>query len=147
MISAKLPLSTETCLVLKPSIMSMMTSGSSCGCFTLLASSSENTISLFSLLWCFDGSVVRTLLICLCCEFFRDLKDPPVTGPSLIILISPIALFGRSYCLSLSLGLSSDLGLWSCLYHPCRSLLMNFCSFPFWISSSICSFKSLHSSM
>lgn len=53
--SVELPLSIKTRLVLNPSSMSMMTRWSSCGRFTSLASSSEKTISRFSLLRCFDG--------------------------------------------------------------------------------------------
>ena len=52
--SAELPLSTGTLLVLKPSIMIMMTRGSSWGYFTSLASSSEKYMSWFVRL-CFKG--------------------------------------------------------------------------------------------
>lgn len=44
MISAELPLSARIHLVLNRSIMSMMTRGSSCDCFTPLASSFKKTI-------------------------------------------------------------------------------------------------------
>ena len=87
-----------------------------------------------------------TLLTCLCCDFLRDMKEPTVVEPPLIILISPMAHFGRSYGLSLSLGLSSDPIQFSCFGHPYVSFLMNFCNFPLWINSSICSLRSLHSS-
>ena len=141
--STELPLSTKTHLVLNPSIISMITNGSSCGCFTPLAFSSEKIMSMVSLLLCFNGGAVWTLLTCLYCNFLRDLKDPPAVGPPLIILISPIALFGRSCWFSLSLGLSFDLTRCSCLYHPALFFFTNFCNFSF----SICSFKFLHLSV
>ena len=103
MMSIKLPLSTRTRLVLNPSIMSIITNGSSWGYFTPLTSF-ENTMSMFSLYLCFKGGAAWMLLTCLCCCFFRDLKDPPVVGPPLIILISPMAHFGRSSCFSSSLA-------------------------------------------
>mgnify|MGYP006869216541 CR=1 FL=1 len=137
MMSAELPLSTRILLVLNPSIISMMTRGSSCGCFTPLASSSEKTMFVASLLQCFVGGIIWTLLTCLCYEFLRDLKEPPVVGQPLIILISPIALFGLSHGLSLSLDFSFDLVRSSYFGHSYVFFLMNFCNFPFWISSSI----------
>ena len=73
--SAELPLSIRTLLVLNPSIMSMITKGSSCGCFTPLAFSFENRMSLFVLLYLRDG-FLWTLFTCLCYDFLRDLKDP-----------------------------------------------------------------------
>ena len=93
----ELLLSTRTRLVLNPSIVSMITNGSSCGCFIPLASSSEKIMYMVSLLLCFIGGAVWMPLTCLCCNFLRDLKDPPAVGPSLIILISLIALFGWSW--------------------------------------------------
>ena len=92
--SAKLPLSTRTRLGLKPSIMSIMIRGSSCGCFTPRASFSEKTISKFSLLLCLDGRIIWTLFTCFSCDLLRDLNDPPAVGPPLIILISPMASLG-----------------------------------------------------
>lgn len=124
--------------MLNHSIMSIITSGSLCGYFTPLASSSKNTISMVSLFRCFNDGAMWTLLTCLCCDFLRDLKNPPAVGPPVIILISHIALFGRSCCLSSSLGLSSDLARLSCLYLSGVSFFTNLCNFPFWISSSIC---------
>ena len=94
--STKLPLSTNTHLVLKPSIMSIMIRGLSCGCFIPRASSLKKTISKFSLLRCLDGHIVWTLFTCLYCDLLRDLNDPPTIGPPLIILISPMASLGRS---------------------------------------------------
>ena len=143
----ELPLSTKILLVLNPFIMSMMTSRSSCGYFTLLSSSSKKTISMASLFLCFNGGIIWTLLTCFCCDFLRDLKDPPLVGPPLIILISPIVLFNRSCGLLSSLGLSSDLAWRSYFCHPYISFLTNFCNFLFWINSSICSLRSLHSFM
>ena len=104
--SAKLPLSIRILLVLNPSIMSMITKGSSCGYFTPLASSSKNRMSL-SILLCFRGGILWMLFTCLCCDFLRDLKDQPVDGPLVIVFISPIALCGCLNALSLSLGIAS----------------------------------------
>ena len=127
--SAELLLSTRTYLVLNPCIISMITSGSSCG-FTPSASSSEKTISMASLFLCFNNVVVWMLLTCLCYDFLRDLKYPPTVGPPLIILISPKATIGRSCCFCSSLGLSSDLTRWLCLYRLGVSFFTNFCNFP-----------------
>ena len=88
--SAKLPLSIRTLLVLNPFITSMITKGSSCGCFTPLASSFENRMSL-SVILCLRGAILWTLFTCLYYDFLRDLKDPPMDGPPVIIFISPIA--------------------------------------------------------
>ena len=104
MISVEPPLSTRIILVLNPSIISLMTKGSSCGYFTPLASSFEKTMSVASLLQCFIGGIMWTLLTCLYYDFLRDLKEPPVIGPPLIILILPFASFGPSCGLSLSFG-------------------------------------------
>ena len=51
--STKLPLSMRTHMVLNPSIMSMMTKGSSCGCFIPLVYSFENRKSILIFLLCF----------------------------------------------------------------------------------------------
>ena len=128
--SAELPLSIRTLLVLNPSIMSMITKGSSCGCFTPLAFSFENRMSLFVLLYLRDG-FLWTLFTCLCYDFLRDLKDPPVDGPPVIIFISPIALCGRLNVLSLSLGTTSCFSLISLLDLLDSPFFTNFCSFPF----------------
>lgn len=147
MMLVELPFSIKILQVLNPSIMSMMTSRSSCGYFTPLASSSGKTIYIASLFLCFDNGIVWTLLICLYYDFLRDLKELLVVGPPSIILISPMALFGHSCGLSSSLGLSSDLGRFSCFGRPYVCFLMNFCNFPFWINFSIYSLRSLHSSV
>ena len=107
--SAELPLSTKILLVLNLPIMSIMTKGSPYGCFTPLASSSEKTMSIASLFLCFDGGIMWTLLTYLFYDFLRNLNEPLVVKPPLIILIFPMALFSRSCGLSSSLGLSSDL--------------------------------------
>ena len=147
MMSTELPLSTRILLGVKPFYHQHDNQGSSCGCFTPLASSSEKTMSATSLLWCFVGGIIWTLLTCLCCDFLRDLKEPPLVGPPLIILISPIAFFGPSRGLSSSLNSSSDPVLSSCFGRPYMFFLKNFYSFPFWISSFIYSLTSLHSSV
>ena len=144
--SAELPLSIRTLLVLNPSIMSMITKGSSCGCFTPLAFSFENRMSLFVLLYLRDG-FLWTLFTCLCYNFLRDLKDPPVDGPPVIIFIFPIALCRWLDMLSSSLGTASGLSLLSLLDLLDSHFFTNFCSFPFRMSSSICSFRSLQSSV
>ena len=92
--SAELQLSTRILLVLNPSIMSIITKGPSCGCFTLLASFSENRMSLSVFLY-FKGGILWMLFTCRCIDFLRDINDPPVDGPPVIIFISPIALCGR----------------------------------------------------
>lgn len=145
MISAEFSLSTRILLVLNPSIMSMMTTGLPCGYFTPLVSSSKKTMSDTSLLLFFLGGIMSTLLTYLCCDFLRDLNEPPIVGPSLIILISPTALFGRSCDLSSSLGFSSNLVRSSYFGRPYVFFLTNFYNLPFWINSSVCSLRSLHS--
>ena len=144
--SAKLPLSIRNHLVLNPSIMSMMTKGLSCGCFIPLAYSSENRMSILIVL-CFKGGALWTLFTCLCCDFLRDLKDPLVDSPLVIIFISPIALCGWLCEFSLSLVLGLGFSLWSSLDWLDLPFFTNFCSFPLRISSSIYSFRSLQSSM
>ena len=92
--SAELPLSTRILLVLNPSIMSIITRGSSCSYFTPLASSCKNKMSL-SIFLCFMGGILWILFTYHYCDFFRDLNDPPVDGSPMIVFISPIALSGR----------------------------------------------------
>ena len=143
-ISIELLLSTNTLLVLKPLISSTMTSGSSCGCLIPLESRLENVILAFSDYWYFrDRCLMSTLFICLWWVFFKDLYDLLDTGPPIIIHISPTACFGwsRPSSLASSWHLSSILiwGWWS--------TWKNFWSFPRWINSSICSFRSWHSSL
>ena len=144
--SAELPLSIRTLLVLNPSIMSMITKVLSCGCFTPLTSSFKNKMSL-SVLLCLRGGILWILFTYLCCDFLRDLKDPPVDGPHVIIFISYIALCGQLNMLFSSLGTVSCFSLLSLLDMLDSPFFINFYSFPFWISSSICSFRSLQSSV
>ena len=132
-------------LVLNPSIMSMITKGSLCGCFTPLASSSENRMSL-SVFLCLRGGILWTLFTYLCCDFLRDLKDPLVDGPPVIVFISLIALCGQLNALSSSLGTASCFSLLSLLDLLGSPFFTNFYIFPFQMSSFICSFKSLQSS-
>ena len=94
--SAELPLSTRTLLVLNPSIMIMMTRGSSWGCFTPLASSSKKHMSWLVRL-CFMGGRPCTLFTCLWYDFLRERNEPPVVGPPVIVFISPSAVCGRGY--------------------------------------------------
>ena len=145
--SAELPLSMRIHLVLNPSIISMMTRGSSCGCFTPLASSSENRMSILVRLLCFKGFIPLTLFISLCWDFLKDLKDPPVNGPPAIVFISPITFCGWLYDLSSSMGGFSDFSLRSSLDRLDSPFFTNFCNFRFWINSSICFFKSLQFSV
>ena len=131
--SAELPLSTKTLLVLNPSIMSMMTNRSSWGCFTPLASSSEKYIS-WPIHLCFRGGRLWTLFTCLWYDFLRELNDPLV-----MVFISPIVLCGRGGMWSSSLREPS---WWSLL--PSLNLLKfpffrYFCSFPLHMNSFICS--------
>ena len=91
--SAELPLSTRTLRVLNPLIMIIMASGSSWGCFTLLASSSEKYRSPL-VRFCFDGGILWTLFTYLWYDFLGDLNDPPEVGPPAMVFISPSALCG-----------------------------------------------------
>ena len=133
-------------LVLNPSIMNIITRGSSCDYFTPLVSSFENRMLLSVLLY-FRGGILWMLFICLCCDFLKDLNDPPVDGPLVIVFISFIALCGQLNVWSLSLGTASCLSLLSPLYLLESPFFTNFCSFPFRMSSSIYSFRSLQSSV
>ena len=144
--SAELPLSIRTLLVLNPSIMSMITKVLSCGCFTPLTSSFKNKMSL-SVLLCLRGGILWILFTYLCCDFLRDLKDSPIDSPLVIIFISPIALCGRLNVLSLSLGTTLCFSLLSLLDLLDSPIFLNFCSFLLRMSSSICSFRSLQSSV
>ena len=146
MMSIELPLSTRTLLVLNPSIMSMMTSGSSWGYFTLLASSFEKHIS-WSILLCFRVGRQWTLFTCLWDDFLRDLNDPPVDSHPVMVFISPMTFCGREGMWSSSLWEPS---CWSLL--PSLDLLESpfftyFYSFTFRIRSSIYSFRSQQSSV
>ena len=91
MISAELSLPTRILLVLNSSIISIITRGSSCGCFTPLPSSFENRMSL-SVRLCFRDGILWMLFIHLYYDFLRDLNNPPVDYPPVIIFISPIVL-------------------------------------------------------
>ena len=100
--SAELPLSTRTLQVLNPSIRIMMTRGSSWGCFTPLASSSEKHMSWLVRL-CFSGGRPCTLFTCLWYDFLRERNEPPVVGPLVIVFISLSAVCGRGCVWSSSL--------------------------------------------
>ena len=73
--------------------MSIITKGSSCGCVTLQASSYVNRMSL-PILLCFRGGILWMPFTCICCDFLRDLNDPFVDGPLVIIFISFIVFYG-----------------------------------------------------
>ena len=144
--SAELLLSTRTLLVLNPSIMIIMTNGSSWGYFTPSASSSEKYMSWFVHLY-FKGGRLWTLFTCLWYEYLRDLNDRLVDGPPVMVFISPIAFCERGGRWSSSLWEPLCWFFWQSLYLLESSLFMYFCNFPFRISSSICSFKSQQSSV
>ena len=144
--SVKLLLSTRTLLVLNHSIMSMMTNGSSWGCFIPLASASEKHIS-WSVLLCFKGGRLWTLFTYLLCDFLRDLNDPPLDGPPAMVFISLITVYGRRCVWSSSFWEPSRWSLFPSLNLLESPFFTNFCSFPFRISSSICSFRSRQSSV
>ena len=142
--STELLLFIRILLVLNPSIMNMIIKGLSCGCFTPLASSSKNRMFL-SVLLCLRGGILWMLFTCLYYDFLRDLKDPSVDDPPVIVFISPIALCGWLNALSSSLGTSSCLSLLSLLNLLDSPFFTNFWSFPFQMSCSIYSFRSLES--
>ena len=140
--SAELPLSTRTLLVLNPSIRIMMTRGSSWGCFTPLASSSEKHMSWLVRL-CFSGGRPCTLFIYLWYDFLRERNEPPVMGPPVIVFISPSAVCGRGCEWSSSLRKPL---CWPFCPYLVESHFFTYCyNFPLRISSSICSFRSLQS--
>ena len=144
--SVELPLSTRILLVLNPSIVSIITKGSLCGCFTPLASASLKDIS-WSVCFCLNRGIMWTLFTYLWHAFLRDLNDPLVKGLPAIVFISPITSY-EGWC-----GQSSLLEEDSCrflllalnlLYSPFFTYFYNF---PFCINSFICSFKSRQSSV
>ena len=139
--SAELPLSTRILLVLNPSMVCMITKWSLWGCFTPLAFASLKDI-YWSIRFFLNGGIMWTLFTCLWHAFLRDLNYPPV-----IVFISLNMSWGGWN------GRSSFLDEDSCwlllsflnlLYSP---FFTYFCNFPFHISSSICSFRSLQSSV
>ena len=144
--SVELSLSTRILWVLNPSIVNIMTKGSSWGYFTPLASSSEKNMSL-SIRLCFIGDILWMLFTCLWYDFLRDLNDPLVDGPPVIVFISSIILGGRWGIRSSSLGKASHLSLSLSLDQLCSPFFTNLYNFPFRMSSSICSFRSLQSSV
>ena len=146
MMSTELPLSTRILLVLNPSIVSIITKGSSWGCFTPLASSFKRDMSWFIHL-CLNGGILWTLFTCLWHAFLRDLNDPPVDGPSVIFFISLISIYGCFNVWSSSSGEDSRWFLLSSLNLLDSPFFTYFCSFLFHISFSICSFRSLQSSV
>ena len=108
--SVELSLCTRILWVLNPSIVNIMTKGSSWGYFTPLASSLEKNMSL-SIRLCFIRDILWMLFTCLWYDFLRDLNDPPVDCPPVIVFISSIILGGRWGIRSSSLGEASHLSL------------------------------------
>ena len=145
--STELPLYMRIHQVLNPSIISMITNGSSCDCFTPSASSFENRMSTSTFLIYFRGGNLWTLFTCLWCDFLKDLKNLPMDGPLVIIFISSIALCGRPNALVSSLGIVSRFSFLSSLGWLDSPFFSNFCNFLFQMSSPIYSFKSLQSSV
>ena len=142
--SAELPLSIRTLLVLNPSIRIMITRGSLWGYFTPLASSSEKHMSWLIRL-CFSGGRPCTLFTCLWYDFLREWNKPPMVGPPVIVFISPSAVCGRGCEWSSSLRKPP---CWPfCPYLAESPFFTYCCNFPLRISSSICSFRSLQSSV
>ena len=146
MMSAELPLSTRILLILNPSIFSIMTKGSLWGCFTPLASPSLKDMSL-SVHRCLDEGMVWTLFTCLWYAFLSDLNDPLENGPPVIVFISLITLCGGWDGRSLSREKDSRWLLLSSLNLLYSPFFTYFCNFPLRINSSICSFRSLQSSV
>ena len=142
--STELPLSMRILLVLKPSTVSIITKGSLWGCFTPLTSSSEKVMSR-SVHLCLNGGILWTLFTCLWHAFLRDPNDPPMDGPPMIVFISPITLGRRRDVWSSSLGEGSRWFLLSSLNLLDSPFFTYFYSFPFCMSSSIYSFRSLQS--
>ena len=142
----ELPLSTWILLGLNPSIMSIMTKRSSWGYFIPPASSFEKNMSMSIRLY-FARAIMWTLFTCLWYDFLRDLNDPPVDGPPMIVFMSPITLCDRWDVWSSSLGEALCLSLLSSLDLLGCPFFTNLCNFPFCISSSIYSFRSLQSSV
>ena len=144
--SAELPLSTRILLVLNLSIFSIMTRGSLWGCFTPLASPSLKDTS-WHVHRCLDGGMVWMLFTCLWYAFLSDLNDPPENGPPVIVFISPITLRGGWDGWSSSRVKDSRWVLLSSLNLLYSPFFTYFCNFLFHINSSICSFRSLQSSV
>ena len=139
MISAELLLSTNTQWMLNSSILSIITTRSSWGCLMSQASFSKKIMSSSLLRGIFkDENHEWTLFTSLAYAFFSVLKDPPVTSPLVIILISPTGAFLPSVSYSLSFS-----SFCCCLYGSI--FCTNFCNFPCRIKVSTWSFKCLHS--
>ena len=146
MISTELLLSTKILLVLNPSIVSMITKGSLWGYFTPLASASLKDMS-WSIHFCLNGGIMWMLFTYLWHAFLRDLNDPPVKGLPVIVFISPITSWGGWDGRSSFLDEDSCWLLLSFLNLLYSFFFSYFCNFPFRISSSTCSFRSLQSSV
>ena len=144
--SAELPLSMRILLVLNPSIFSIMTKGSLWGCFTPTTSPSLKGISWY-VFRCLDEGMVWTLFACLWYAFLSDLNDPLENGPPIIVFISLITLRGGWDGRSSSQEKDSCCVLLSSLNLLYCPFFTYFCNFPFCINSSICSFRSLQSSV
>ena len=144
--SAELPLSMRILLMLNPFIISIITRGSLCSYFTPLTSSFEkkDVPVCPSLLhgWYLVDAIHLPLL-----WFPEGFEQSSYWWPSVIVFISSIALCGRWDVWSSSLGEASCLSLLLALDLLESPFLTYFYNFPFQMSSSICSFKSLQSSV
>ena len=143
--SRELPLSTRILLVLNISIVSFMTRGSSWGYFTPLVSSSEKKHvpicpSLLQGWYPVDAAYLPLIW------FLKGFEQPTCGRPIAIVFISPFTLGERWDMRSSSLGDASHLSSLSSLDLLGSPFFTNLCNFPFHMSSSICSFRSLQSS-
>ena len=112
----------------------VMIIASSCGWWTLSASSSVNVMACSSVTLVF-GDHLESWTFCTTFRYvFLDLEDCPIEVPPMITLISPSG--GRDNSSSFPFNFSS---LWSC---P-----MKFLNFPCLMRFSIYCFKSKHSSV
>ena len=144
MIYVELPLSTNTLLVLNPFIANMMTSGLSYGCLIPLASHSEKVMSSSLERTVFYERMLNIDVIDLSLKCpFQGLLRPSSNWPSNYHPYFPHCLFLMIsfdiFMVVMDLSSSFNWDWWS--------FLTNFWSFPLWINSSICSFKSRHSSV
>ena len=135
-ISAKLPLSTITRLVVKPAMFMVMTSASSWGWWVPLASSSLKEI-IWSSKRIFLGGRWMTKMLCTWHAYaFLEVNDiPPIARPPMMVLISPIA---PGFKVSVR-----SFGPWAFGRRALCGQPTYFWSFPCRISVSTCSFNAM----